>query len=120
VDGTLPEASMGRGNYWSVYFDGGRNWFHLSGYDITGAGPTVTDTVDPITAYNIDNKIDDAVSNTGIVLAVSDRGTANVLGASATGTSGECLSTTAGVYNTDEDDAGESVVPSCQLMIRMQ
>ena len=60
VEGTFPVASIGGGNFWTVYSTAGRNWYHLAGLDISGAGPTTTNTMQPIEAFNIDNKIDDA------------------------------------------------------------
>ncbi len=124
VAGTFPEADIGGGNFWTVYSDAGRNWYHLGGLDITGAGPTLDNTMEPIEAYNIDNKIDDSVPTTGIVLAASDRG---VMGTGASiddGDANACLNTEAGppvelFYNTDEDNPGESTSPNCQLRIRM-
>jgi len=111
----LPEAKFGGGSVWQVYNTQGRNWFHLGGVDISGAGPTVTDTISPIDAFNVDNKVDDGEADSGVVIAVSARGTSDTVVA---GAAGDCKSAAA-VYNTDEDNAGESITPSCQLMLRM-
>lgn len=116
VAGTYPEADIKGGTFWTVYSTAGRNWYHLAGFDITGAGPTLTDTIEPIEAYNIDSKIDDSVSNTGVVQAATDRGTPD--DASSADGATDCLAA-AGVYNTDEDNGGESTTPNCQLMIRL-
>jgi prepilin-type N-terminal cleavage/methylation domain-containing protein len=117
VAGTFPEAAIGGGSFWSVYSANGRNQYHLSGFDIANVGPDLLDTISPIVAFNLDQKMDDAVANTGIVVAVSDRATPDAV---VVGANGDCL-LAAGVYNTDEDagNEGESTVPSCQLMIRM-
>ncbi len=114
-----PEADIGGGARWSVYAAGGRNQFHLGGIDTgTTAGGTTTDTVEPIEAFNIDNKIDDSVGNTGIVRAVEGRNDAIGTPTPETGVAGECT-TDNSTYNTDENNPGESTTPACQLMIRM-
>lgn len=118
VAGTIPLADIGGGTFWSVYSNAGRNWYHMAGIDIAGAGPDLTNTIPPITAYNIDNKIDDSIANTGVVLAATDRGTMGTGAGVDDGAATACLSAAA-VYNTDEDNAGESIAPNCQLRIRM-
>lgn len=118
VAGTFPDAAIGGGNVWTVYSTAGRNWYHLAGIDTSNAGPDLTNTMTPIEAFNIDNKIDDSVANTGIVLAGSDRGTMGTGAGIDDGSAAACLASTS-VYNTDEDNAGESTSPNCQLRIRM-
>lgn len=114
----FPEASIGGGNYWTVYSINGRNWYHLSNLNFANAGPDVANGIEPISAFNIDSKIDDSVANTGVVLAASDRG---ITATDNTDAAGTCLSTDAtdAFYNTDENNAGESTSANCQLMIRM-
>lgn len=115
VVGLLPEAEFGGGTLWQVYNTAGRNWFHLGGVNIAVAGPAEVDTVTPIDAFNIDNKIDDGEADSGVVVAASARAVPDT---DVTGGSGDCKSAAA-VYNTDETVAGESITPSCQLMLRM-
>lgn len=116
IAGTLPEAEFGGNNFWSVYSLNGQNWFHVSGMDITGAGPTTVDTVEPIEAFNIDNKIDDGIPNSGLARAATDRATED--DASSADGAGDCLAAV-DAYNTNEDNAGESTSQNCQMMIRM-
>lgn len=116
--GMFPDAEIGGSTVWTVYSTGGRNWYHLAGIDDANAGPDLTNSVQPITAYNMDNKIDDGVANQGIVLSATDRGTMGTGAGIDDGAAGACLASTS-TYNTDEDNAGESASPNCQLRIRM-
>jgi prepilin-type N-terminal cleavage/methylation domain-containing protein len=123
VTNVIPTAKIGNGNFWQVYFFNGQNRYYLSGVDTTGAGPTVTNAVVTIDAYNIDRKIDDGAPMTGVVIASEGRGdpldTADAVTADATRCMDTSASPTVYFYNTDEDVAGESDRANCQLELIM-
>ena len=115
----LPAAKIGNGNLWQVFNSNGRNWYYLSAVSGTAAGTTTTSSVSPIVAFNIDSKVDDGIPSTGLVLSSSARGTP-IAAPSTIGTATDCgVLLTSGVsYNTDNNNAGESDSPNCQLAMK--
>ena len=91
VKALLPGAKLGRGNMVSVYGFRGLNYYQLGGVTaISAAGvPTVTNTLTPQEAFNIDAKIDDGKPGTGVARAAG-----------------------AGTYNITVDNAG-TILPAC-------
>jgi prepilin-type N-terminal cleavage/methylation domain-containing protein len=114
---TFPEAKIGGGGVAAVGLIDGMYWF---------LGPTMQDdasgnvsfyllserpTFIPTQAFGIDSKIDDGNPTTGMVRAVivSNSTTTNFSNETATG---QCLGTSASVYNLSSDQ------PLCRLVIK--
>lgn len=123
----VPEAKIGRGNYYTVFSVGGRNFYQLAGItQITnGTGAyAVANRLTAQEAFNIDQKMDDGRPNTGGVRALDAADSAVLLnngvttfaapstpGAAASGT---CVTTVvAGTYQTTTTD--DANTPSCML-----
>ena len=115
----LPAAKIGNGNLWQVYNSNGRNWYYLSAVSGTAVGTTTSNSVSPIVAFNIDSKVDDGIPNTGLVLSQSAHGTLATV-AAGVGVASDCGITlnSAATYNTNNDNAGESDSPNCQLALK--
>lgn len=89
--------------YFHIYSVGGRNFYYIGGFTPTATNAdgtlSLVSTISPADAYSIDEKIDDAVGNSGVMLAVNDIVTNTIL--SGTGISGDCLNAD-GTYNVDD------------------
>lgn len=127
----LPEAKIGRGNYFTVYAVGGKNFYQLAGITSIANGTgvyTLENRLTPQEAFNIDQKADDGKPNTGGVRALDDGtdaaqlnngfvgATASMTAPSTPGAAGSatCVTTViAGEYQTTTDD--DKNTPSCML-----
>ncbi len=133
VKAWLPEASIGRGHYFTIHSESGRNFFSISQVNGAAAGGiyTLATAMTPQTAFNIDDKIDDGNPLSGIVNAtwsVTALGTVIVPPISGTGTletatldMGSCAYRVAAapspaIYTTASD--AQANRPACQLRIR--
>ncbi len=114
--GVFPEVKLGRGNFWTAFSAGGRNWFQIAGITaIDGSGGyTLTNALTPFEAYNIDRKVDDSRPLTGGVRAME--GT-SALDADAVGGATTCVFTGGTAYNQTTEDFADS--PLCQIRFRM-
>ncbi len=118
----FPEARIARGNRIHVGSTGGLNYYLLTGITSTTAlngNITLTTNLTPIELFNMDNKLDDGLPQTGIVQA---RGTSastttpmsDVTTASATATIGYCdvgAGTATDTYNRALTLGGQT--PAC-------
>lgn len=123
----LPEAKIGRGNYFTVFSAGGKNFYQLAGITaISAAGVyTLANRLTPQEAYNIDAKMDDGRPTTGGVRSLSTIASAASLNgnvatitvpnnATAAGASplGCVITVTLEYQTTTEDDKN---TPACML-----
>ena len=71
VGSFVPPAKVGRGNYITVFSSNGLNFYEVAYMSAIAAGvPTMASAgMTPTETMNMDNKIDDGLPNTGIVLA---------------------------------------------------
>ncbi len=118
----FPEASIARGNRIHVGSTGGLNYYLLTGITstaVTTGNMTLTTNLTPIELFNMDNKLDDGLPQTGIVQA---RGTAastttpmtDVTTASAVATIAYCdvgAGTSTDTYNRSLTAGGQT--PAC-------
>jgi len=122
----VPEAKIGRGNYFTVFSAGGKNFYQLAGITaISAAGVyALANRLTPQEAYNIDQKADDGKPNTGSVRSLDtgnsavllNNGVATITANSTPGAaaSGRCVTTVvAGEYQTTTED--DKNTPSCML-----
>lgn len=108
ISSYLPQAKLGRNNYFTVGEVGGVNYFVLSGMGGTGFAVTAvgvesagTNNLNPLESYSMDKKVDDGLPLTGSVVAL-DAANTQVMTAAATGfstlannASGLCLTAAA-------------------------
>jgi len=118
----IPEASLGRGNYFNVFNAAGINYFQLagvSGIDATGVH-TLVNALTPQEAENIDSKVDDGRPATGVVRAMEGTGPLNTAAVPATSAVGVCVDVAGNApYNTNDAAVADvSTTPSCQLRFR--
>ncbi len=123
ADGNMPQARLGNGNRFHITSVGGRNFYILSNFvssAITTCTLTTTDALTPLSAFQIDTKIDDGNAATGSTVSVTS-GASPLLagGGSATpdavGTD-DCYDTDTGAYATTTDALATAL--QCQLRIR--
>lgn len=125
----VPEAKIGRGNYYTVFSVGGRNFYQLAGITqitVASGAYALANRLTAQEAFNIDQKMDDGMPDTGSVRGL-DAATSAVLlnngfavmqapstrGAAASGTCVTTVAAVAGSYQTTtQDDAN---TPSCML-----
>ena len=122
-DTTMPPAKIGGGNRVSVGTDGSYNYYLLakySGSTNTGTGvPTVAKGLTVSQALQIDEKIDDGIPDTGIVIStVQTTGSPAAAGGSgATGAANTCY--VAGVSGAASNyDSGNFNNVECTLAVR--
>jgi prepilin-type N-terminal cleavage/methylation domain-containing protein len=67
----LPTANIGQGNYFTIHTQDGRNQYSIAQVTGTGAAGlySLNAGITPQVAFNIDDKMDDGVPTTGIVVA---------------------------------------------------
>ena len=125
-DEYLPEIDIGNGNRLYAFELNGLNYYYLANIldmtDVTDvATPNVGDALSPIQAENIDRKMDDGKPNTGSVVAMAHAGQTTVTEASDAGALGDCATGVVrnSIYNTDENNIGETDALACQLRFRM-
>lgn len=116
----MPPSKLGKGNLITVYASSGYNYYQLTGITTltatTGAFTTTSNNMTPNQAFNMDNKIDDGLPSTGVVIARG--GTTGLNAAASSGAGGVaaafCINTTPtpNTYNT----ANESLL--CSLRSR--
>lgn len=118
INAFFPEAKLGRGNYWTVFSAEGRNWFELAGItDVSAAGVyTLTTSLSPFEAYNIDRKADDSRPLTGGVRALSSAAVLNTAAAPAAAAAGVCIENADSTYNQGTEAFANT--PACQLRMR--
>lgn len=113
----FPEASVGRGNYWTVLSAEGKNWFQITGITETTAGAyTLTLALSPAEAFNIDRKTDDARPLTGGTRALDDLAALNVASTPAVAAAGICVEVADDTYNMATEAYANT--PACQLRMR--
>jgi prepilin-type N-terminal cleavage/methylation domain-containing protein len=113
IAATLPAAKAG--NYWGVYAASGVNYYIIG---VLGGGSGVyltSDTLTPLDARGIDEKIDDAMPGRGLVQAKDGHATDADTAPDAAGAD-QCVSaaTVAGTYTTT------ILIASCTLRLRFQ
>ena len=116
----IPEASLGRGNFFNVFNAAGINYYQLTGVsDIAATGAqTLVNALTPQESENIDNKMDDGRPLTGVVRAMEGTGPLNTAVTPATAAVGVCVDSGGAnnpYNNTTEDFAN---TPACQLRMR--
>ncbi len=123
------ETKLGRGNYFLVYSNAGFNYFQISGVTSAGGGGewTLTSSLTPAEADQLDSKVDDGVPYTGIVRAMDSTTSVNIAAtpvASATIAAGDCVDQGADTTDNTADDAyntstqDNASTPACQLRMR--
>lgn len=112
-----PEAKIGRGNFWTVFSNAGKNWYQITGITaVSNAGAyTLTGALSPFEAFNIDRKMDDGRPITGGARAMYSTTALNV--ADAPGATA-CTVTAAPdtVYNQTTEALANT--PVCQIRLR--
>lgn len=114
----LPYSKGKSNTYFHVYAVGGRNYYYVG-----GLGPLATDadgllsladSLSPLEAFSIDEKLDDSVPTSGVILAVKDI-TTNAW-QTGMGLDGDCLNT-ADRYNSA---TGFRDTVACRLSLRTE
>ncbi len=123
VDQSLPASKITPRQYFIVYANGGLNYFQLSPVTsitaATGAYNFGTSAIAPLTAVNIDTKIDDGMPNTGSIIArgiaaVNVAPSVNPAPTASTYTIGSGASTD--TYNVTRNNGGTD--GSCSMRFR--
>lgn len=113
----FPTVKLRYGTFATVYTDGGVNYFHVGGIQSTdNAGEySLSYTISPTEAFNMDNKIDDGLPLTGHFRALEEL---DELGVAATPSATSCvLNITSNPYNMSPSYAD---VPLCHARFRVQ
>lgn len=117
IAAVLPEAKLGRGNFWTVFSVGNTNFYELAG--ITGISATgdynLTTALSPAEAYNIDKKMDDGAPLTGTVRALADTEALNVPAVETVAVDGGVCVAADGTYI--QNDPARANTPACQLRL---
>ncbi len=117
IASNLPATKAG--NYWGVYTASGTNYYILG---VLGGGSGIyltTDTLTPIEAKNIDDKVDDGKPVRGVVQAKDGNATDADTAPDASGADACVTAATAsGTYSTTTSALGNAV--SCTLRFKMQ
>lgn len=115
----IPAAKLGKGAFWHVANVAGLNYYTISGVTTLATATTMnivsTDVITPNEAYQLDQKLDDGLPHTGLVLsinAVTSLATAPAGGAA----SGNCWDTDTNLYATATP--AEVNALTCTLRIR--
>ncbi|MFN7094242.1 MAG: prepilin-type N-terminal cleavage/methylation domain-containing protein [Burkholderiales bacterium] len=117
VSQTLPSAKLGRGNHFTVFSVAGLNYYQIAGVtatDATGAY-TLTNSITPTEAYNIDTKLDDGLATTGIVQAMASTSALNTIAPTGAGAT-FCVTTDLTPNNYNIKNAANT--PLCQVRMR--
>lgn len=117
----IPVGRMGRGNYISVYADGGYNFFQVGGWGTqTATNSIINPTITPQEAFNMDTKLDDGRPNTGATQAratfTTAAATGSVVDQPVTGTTCATGATNTDTYQTLTTAAAGT--PACSLRVR--
>lgn len=112
----LPPAKIRSTAYFHVYAFAGRHYMYVGGL---GTAPTdangilsLADGLTPQDAFNLDEKLDDGMGNSGTMLAITALAT-HAIDTGAGGT-GECLTAT----NQYNSDGGDGSTIACRISIR--
>jgi hypothetical protein len=116
----IPRSKLRDSASYLVYSVAGRNYFYI-GSIVTGAAGVVTPTasVTPLEAKGIDEKLDDGMPGTGIVVAYTNLTIADAGAGAPLATT--CLNSTAPAtasYNVAPGATGAAANVVCQLQIR--
>lgn len=115
----MPLAKMGKSTFITVASTTGLNYYLISGLTAVAASgaPTLSDTITPQEAFQIDTKMDDGIPNRGIVVAATD--VANLDAGAATGAlaAADCWDSTLNIFATNTDVTRD--VNGCRLRARM-
>lgn len=116
----LPEAKIGKNNFWIVYGQPtGRNFYALMGLDTMSSVFYNTQvSLTPLEALQIDEKIDDGNPGNGSVTAVIDGVAPIFVSIPADFASGDDCVTSATQYNTSDSDAAST--NACGLNLKVQ
>ena len=120
----LPITKIGTRNYFTVYSTGGVNYFQtlpLTQILDTPAWTYGTTGLTPIDSFNIDNKLDDGLPNTGSVVARSIALVAAAPSVSASSAANKCTigtGVTTDTYNLNSSSGGND--PSCAVRVPTQ
>ncbi len=116
----FPDAKMARGNYVTVFSNGGLNFFHVGGISSVAAVTgeyTMLNVMSPNEAGNIDRKMDDNTTTGGSVTASETTAASATIFTTALALNVANCSAVAGIYNTDLANAVQNS-PLCQLNFR--
>ncbi|PZP84648.1 MAG: hypothetical protein DI582_08180 [Azospirillum brasilense] len=112
----LPPAKIRSTSYFHVYAFAGRHYMYVGGL---GTAPTdangtlsLADGLTPQDAFNLDEKLDDGMGNSGTILAITALATHAI--DTGAGGNGECLSAT----NQYNSDGGDGSTIACRITIR--
>jgi prepilin-type N-terminal cleavage/methylation domain-containing protein len=116
----LPKARLRDSANFHVYSDVGRNYFYIGtlSQTLNGAALTVSDGVTPLEALGIDEKLDDGVPDSGVVIGITGAPSASAEAAAAAGVTVCAVSTTPASYNVSTATTGAPSNVVCQLAVR--
>ncbi len=114
----FPETKIGRGNFWTVFSAEGKNWYQIAGITaVSAAGAyTLTSSLTPFEAFNIDRKTDDNRPLVGGVRAMDSTSALNTTATAAAAAAGVCVESGGNTYNQGTEAYANT--PSCQLRMR--
>lgn len=123
ADGNLPQARLGNGNRIHITNVGGRNFYVMANFASSAATTctlTATRALTPLSAFQIDSKIDDGNAATGSTISVANAAAPTLAGGGsavpdAAGTD-DCYDTDTGAYATTTDALSTAL--ACMLRIR--
>lgn len=130
VQSAFPKARLGRGNYVTVGSFRKSNMYMIAGINstiVTSGAYSVTPNMTPIEAFNMDNKLDDGMPNTGIFQAKGTASSTTTMftdpaGWATLSVAGNCIrgglnsTDTTDTYNRTLTSGGTS--PACMVRIR--
>jgi prepilin-type N-terminal cleavage/methylation domain-containing protein len=103
-NGYVPPGKLGKGSFWYVGSTVGLNYYTLSGFTTmataTSMNAVSTDVITPNEAYQIDQKLDDGIPNTGTVMSIASVTTMTTVAAAGGATTGDCWDTDTNLYST--------------------
>ncbi len=118
--GYIPPSKLGKGSYWYIGNTGGLNYYTLSGISTLATATTMnvisTDVISPNEAFQLDQKLDDGVPTTGILMSIASVTTMTTAAAAGGATSGDCYDTDTSLYATATPT--EVNAQTCTLRIR--
>lgn len=110
MQGYLPSQKLRQGTFANIYTVGGRNFFTLSTATANAGALTLGKGVTPSEARSMDEKLDDALPKTGVVVAL----TPGELTASTVVDPGAATPTTGNCVNAATDPDAYNVAPDFQ------
>jgi prepilin-type N-terminal cleavage/methylation domain-containing protein len=119
LQGIFPGAKLGRGNMITVFSASGYNYYEITGITACadnadpGFAYTLTTSLTPQEAFNIDSKMDDSRPATGTVRGMLATGAVDT---ACDVVAGDACCTTASRYQTTTQDLANT--PACQLRLR--